>query len=235
MIVRAAAVILLFAGMMRGQDPLRTLPNNYHLVFENNLVRVIHVLYRSHEKLPVHNHSDNPTVYVYLTDSGPVRFTHVEEHPFSLLRPPETAGTFRVSPGRLERHEVENVGNIPSEFLRVELKQVPLGFQRNSFRSAKSFDLTRSGAASEFSCPFITIKRIVAAGHMTTEFKEQDSPALLIPFSPSRLSGRNPPERPRTLSRGEVTWIRAHQECGVASVDEKAPGHLLELIFLSER
>jgi len=53
-----------------------------------------------HQKLPVHNHPATPTLYVYVTDSGPVRFSHVEDHPFTINRPPEKAGTFRLSPGR---------------------------------------------------------------------------------------------------------------------------------------
>ena len=44
--------------------------------------------------------------------SGLVRFSHREEPAFTLIRSPEKAGTFRVSPGRLEKHEVENLGII---------------------------------------------------------------------------------------------------------------------------
>ena len=119
--------MMLAMNIVYAQDPLQTLPRNYHLVFENPCARGVDVKYAAHEKLPVHNHSDQPTIYVYLTDSGPVRFSHVEEHLFSLIRPSEAAGTFRVSPGRLEKHQVENLGDISTKFLRVELKQVPLG------------------------------------------------------------------------------------------------------------
>jgi hypothetical protein len=102
------------------------------------------VTYGPLEKLPVHDHSAKPTVYVYLSDSGPVRFSRVEQPPFSLVRPAETAGSFRFSPGRLEKHEVENLGQIPTEFLRVELTLLPLGYQGNSFRSSKAFDAAHS-------------------------------------------------------------------------------------------
>lgn len=129
--------MLTAAACARAQDPVHLLPHNYRLVYENENVKVIHVLYRPHEKLPLPDHSDKPTVYVYVTNSGPVRFSHVEDHPFSLLRPTEMAGTFRVSPCRIEKHAVENLEDIPTEFLRIELERVPLGFQRNSFRSPK--------------------------------------------------------------------------------------------------
>ena len=228
-------LILLFVAGVRGQDPLRTLPHNYRLVYENDSVRVIDVVYQAHEKLPVHNHSDKPTVYVYLTDSGPVLFSHVEEHSFSLLRPPEKAGTFRVSPGRLERHAVENVGEIATEFLRVELKQVPLGFQGQSFRSSKSFDLTNSGVSTEFPGPFVKIQRVVAAGQETTEIKEPDSPALLIAISPASLRMADSAGDAQTLNRGQVCWMKPNQECRVASASRRTPGHLLQIIFLPGR
>lgn len=66
-------------------------------------------------------------MYVYLSDSGPVRLAHVEEHAFALVRKAVKAGSYRGSTGRLERHTGENLGPIPSEFLRVELKQATLG------------------------------------------------------------------------------------------------------------
>ena len=98
------AGIFLIAGVARGQDPVESLPGNYRHLYENQMVRVIRVTYRPHEKLVAHNHPDRPTVYVYLNDSGRVRFSHIEEHEFALIRPAETKGTFRVSPGRVERN-----------------------------------------------------------------------------------------------------------------------------------
>ena len=116
------------------QDPVVALPKNYSVAFENNLVSVIRVHYAPHERIAVHDHPKFPTVYVYLNGSGPVRFQHDEKPPFTIVRPPTATGAFRVSPGRLERHSVENLGNTNSDFLRVELKQVPLGHALESFR-----------------------------------------------------------------------------------------------------
>jgi len=185
---------------------LKTLPDNYHRVFENRQVRVIHVVYRPHEKLPVHNHPATPTVYVYLTDSGPVRFSHLEEHEFTATRRPLHAGEFRLSPGRLEKHEVENLGDIPTEFLRVELKQVPLGFQRHDFRDNKPIDLTLPSVTTEFPGPFVKIERIIKS-----EAARSNEPSLLIPFA----------------KRGEVTWLDAHRASAVRS-------HALRITFLPE-
>lgn len=80
------------AGVLLGQDAVAALPNQYRLVFENERVRVVHVRYGPHERLPVHKHPETPTVYVYLTDSGPVRFEHSEA--VALVRRPIKAGTF---------------------------------------------------------------------------------------------------------------------------------------------
>ena len=109
-------LLTFFVAPLLSQDPLQVLPDNYRLMFQNDVVRVIRVSYRPLEKLPVHDHSAKPTVYVYLSDSGPVKFSHVEDPPFSLVRPPEKAGTFRFSPGRLERHNVENVARLVPSF-----------------------------------------------------------------------------------------------------------------------
>ena len=109
------------------QDPVKAFPGNYSLVFENSAVSVIRVHYGPHERVGVHDHSSFPTVYIYLSNSGPVRFQHYEAKSFMVTRPPTVTGSYRVSPGLIERHTVENLGDSTSDFLRVELKQVPMG------------------------------------------------------------------------------------------------------------
>jgi hypothetical protein len=88
------------SSSMFAQDPTTALPKNYQKIFENQAVAVIHAHYEPHEKVPLHDHSKFPTVYVYLSDSGPVLFSHVEAHPFSIVRKPLKMGAYRVSPGR---------------------------------------------------------------------------------------------------------------------------------------
>ena len=60
------------------QNPYTTASKNYRLEFENESVRVSRAMFAPGDKLPVHDHPGNPTVFVYLTDGGPIRFTHVE-------------------------------------------------------------------------------------------------------------------------------------------------------------
>src|SRR5687768_4185150 len=119
-----AAVLLLSGGVCRAQDPTKAAPDSYKLQLENDYVKILRVRYAPHAKVPVHDHSRGPAAYVYLTDSGPIRFKHPGwEHPV-LTRPDVRAGALRLSPTRFdnETHEVENPNATASEFLRIELK-----------------------------------------------------------------------------------------------------------------
>jgi hypothetical protein len=135
--VRSFKPILITAGLLAGlaawaQDPVKTLPKNYWVEFENSNVRVVHVHYAAREALPGHDHPKTPTLDVYLADAGPVRFKHTGANPYVLDRPPIKQGGFRLNPGVLEEHEVENISCTPSNFLRVEFKTIP--FKRTTLR-----------------------------------------------------------------------------------------------------
>ena len=107
------------------QQPYSTLPRNYKLEFENQWVRISRVKYEPGDRLPVHSHPSIPTVYVYLTDGGPIRFIH-KGAPFTLERPAVKAGGVRFNRNaKVETHETEYLGESASEYLRIELKTVP--------------------------------------------------------------------------------------------------------------
>jgi len=107
------------------QDPYQKLPKNYQLELENEHVRVSRVKYSPHEKLAVHDHPSIPTVYVYLTDGGPIRFTHVTPK-FTVERSEVKAGGVRFNRNaKQETHETEYLGDAPSEYLRIEMKTEP--------------------------------------------------------------------------------------------------------------
>src|SRR5215510_13209883 len=78
------------------QQPYSTLPANYKLEFENQWVRISRVKYSPGDRLPVHSHPSIPTVYVYLTDGGPIRFTHISPK-FTIERPAVKAGGVRFN------------------------------------------------------------------------------------------------------------------------------------------
>lgn len=228
-----AICLLACTCVLAAQDPTKTLPYNYWITFENKVVQVIHVRYEPHEKLPVHDHSENPTVYVYLTDSGPVRLTHSEARPFTLIRQPLKMGTFRVSPGRLERHEIENLGDIPSEFLRVELKTIPIGASQLEYRGNRPFDLSHSAVTTEFTSPRLSIERIVCtavnAGDNASESIGGDNPSLLVAFSPLLVRASAATD-PTSLNGGDVFWLDAKQSATVAPAGP-AIAHALRIIF----
>src|SRR5919107_6316362 len=107
-------------------------PRSYRPEFENARVRVTRVVYQPREKIALHDHPANPTVYVYLRDSGPVRFIHIGDEPFTLTRPAVRAGGFRLSKGAQETHAVESLTHQLTEYLRVEFKG--LAVDRQVFR-----------------------------------------------------------------------------------------------------
>ena len=137
-----------FAVVAFSQDPLKVAPHAYKLQFENEWVQVTRVHYGPREKIPAHDHTRWPAAYVYLNDAGPVIFRHVGwDHP-ELTRPATKAGSFRLSPTLAvkETHEVENLTDIPSDFLRVEFKTQPVNrkslrgrFYRGNYPAGENF------------------------------------------------------------------------------------------------
>jgi len=116
--------VLFLSVAVAGQDPTKAAPDSYKLQFQNAFVNVLRVNYAPHAKVPVHDHSRFPAAYVYLSDSGQIRFVHTGWQEPVLTRPATKAGSFRLSPTRFENetHAVENLGDLASEFLRIEIK-----------------------------------------------------------------------------------------------------------------
>ncbi|HEY4357920.1 MAG TPA: hypothetical protein VGN16_19365 [Acidobacteriaceae bacterium] len=166
------------------QDPIKTLPKNYWVEFENPWIQVIHARYRPHEKVPVHDHSTAPTLYVYLSDSGPVEFKHGGAESFNLTRPALKAGQMRVSPGRIETHQVENLGDLQSDFLRVELKTLPIGLRNFNKRipaADAAFWQEAHPEKVEFESPRMRVTRFgVAAGQHAALRGEKTQTAWIV-------------------------------------------------------
>ncbi len=177
-----ARVSLFFtAGLCAAQDPLQVLPHNYSVAFDNEFVRVVRVHYGPHERLPVHDHPKTPTVYVYLADAGPVKFTHTGADPFTLERPAVKAGGFRLNRGFIETHEVESLADQSNEFLRVELKKLKLGTAGLTGRFPPKE--SSSGAKVEFEDSHLRILRVTCQPQTTCEDRRSSEPALVIDFS----------------------------------------------------
>jgi len=214
-----AAVLFVLISIARAQDPVGTFPKNYSILLDNKAAEVIRVHYGPREKLGVHDHSINPTVYVYLNDAGPVRFQHFEEQGFTLTRPPTAKGAFRVSPGRLEKHTVENMGDASSDFLRVELKQIPLGRFKQAFRGPAPRSLSESGTSVEFKSPFVEVQRVVCVNSSACSIDPSPFPSVIVSFTPVRQ-----------LESGAVRWLPASEGMEI-TWDGASPAHLLRIMI----
>ena len=210
-----ALIASVFAGpWLRGQNATVAYPKNYHVAFENAWVEAIRVHYGPHERVGVHDHSAYPTVYVYLNDAGPVRFSHEETPAFEATRPPTKAGAFRVSPGRAERHSVENLSDTSSEFLRVELKKVPLGSGIKEFRGEAPRGELRATDALEYTSPQVSVERIVCVGTEPCAVKGSERPSLLIALS--AVDARGPAAR--QMQVGDVRWVAEKETVALAPI-----------------
>jgi hypothetical protein len=210
----------------------QTLPPNYTTILENPAFRVIRVHYGPHEKVPVHDHPDTPTVYVYLNNSGPVRITHEEKDgtQSSIVRPPTHTGAFRVSPGMLERHSIENLSDIPSDFLRVELLGVRLGDKALEFRGPAPADLTHNLTATEFSSPKLTITRILCIDPTPCKAPPATAPSVIVAFSNSVVTTNG---KSTTLALGTVLAVAPQQSFQISRATS-APAHILQVIVQTQ-
>jgi hypothetical protein len=225
--VAVRTIVGLSVSCTFAQDPTVAFPNNYRTVLDNADVIVLRAHYGPREAVGVHDHSDHPTVYVYLNDSGPVRFVHEPENVI-LTRPPTHTGAYRVSPGRKERHSVVNLSDKPSDYLRVELKKVPFGTLKHEFRGSAP-ETPVQGTKLEFDDPVLRIERVVCDTGATCPLLEESSPSVVVAFSPSALVERG---RPRAFPEDSSTlWLKAGEGASVRATST-APAHLLRIVLL---
>ena len=190
------------------QDGAVSLQHNYRTLLSDEQVEVVRVHYGPHEALPVHDHSHYPTVYVYLSDSGPVRFIHEGETPYTLTRRPVRKGWFRVSPGRIERHQAANLGSGTSDFLRVECKQIPLGKIADEFRYTRNPDLTKTRVTTDYASPEMVIRRYIVVPGGVERIDAHPQGELLIAFTPAIVREHGNPDQ--RMAAGSVLWMRAN-------------------------
>jgi hypothetical protein len=131
------------------QDPCK-------LEFENEWVRISRVTYGPFQKSKTHSHPAFPTVYIYVTDGGPIRFLHDEG--YSIDRPAVKAGGIRFNRGMVERHETESLSAVPSEYVRIELKTKPLDLPERDVRILPS-------ESRGFENAQIKLEKLICAAH----------------------------------------------------------------------
>jgi beta-alanine degradation protein BauB len=110
----ALMAALATASLAAAQDPIKSNPKNYQLMFENTTVRVLRVTVAPGEKTTMHEHPDNAVVV--FTDSK-IRFTGADGKPVDAALKPNEA---MWSPAG--KHAGENTGTGPIEGVIIELK-----------------------------------------------------------------------------------------------------------------
>ncbi|MEW6130787.1 MAG: hypothetical protein AB1757_27405 [Acidobacteriota bacterium] len=197
------------------QDPLKALPENYKLQFENDYVKVTRVHYPANAKLAAHAHTATASAYVYLNDSDPVIFKHIGAQYGAIKRPATKAGSFRLYKAVQEIHEVENPSNTPSDFLRVEFKTEPVNdkslygrYFREAYPEGENFQKV------QFENEQVRITRLVCAAGKTLDVNTRaNEPGLLIALTPamfkaSKVKGKSSSLK---LEMGQSTWVAANQ------------------------
>jgi hypothetical protein len=213
---RVAVVISLFAISSLAQDPLKTLPKAYKLRFENDWVKVTRVYYGPREKLPAHEHTLTGSAYVYLNDSGPVVFNHVDKNLGPITRQPTKAGSFRLYRGVQEHHAVENQSDLPSEFLRVEFKTEPVNeknlkgrYYREDYPAGQNFQKV------QFENEQVRITRLVCVpGKKLSIDTSPAEPSLLVALSPAKLKSNRSKGKAAQLElgSGQTRWIDQQEQ-----------------------
>jgi hypothetical protein len=171
-----ACAFLITSAFAQTPTPL---PPNYKVILDSSDVLVQRVHYGPHEFVPMHDHPAATTVYVYLNDSGVVDITHEGPAGSTVHRPPTHAGAFRISPGNFERHSVQNTSDLPSDFLRIELKNIPPGSITSDFRGPAPGQPYISGTSIVFERPGIRIERIVCASPEDCVIPAEKLPSLI--------------------------------------------------------
>ena len=196
------SIALLLCSVLRisAQDPTKAAPDTYKLQFENDYVKILHVTYAPRSKVPVHDHSRFPAAYVYLSDSGPIRFVHSGWDDPVLTRPATRAGSFRLSPTRFddETHAVENNGSLASEFLRIEIKTEAPNRASLSGRFAPFVGDRKQGASKvEFDNTQLRVTRIISRLNEGLDVKAGgDGPSLIVVVNSADA-----------IAKGQTFWL----------------------------
>lgn len=210
---RALIVTMLLNFIVHAQDPFVIAPKAYKLAFENDWVRVVRVHYAPNEKLPAHDHPKRQTMFVYLNDGGPVRFKHVagDSGSFPVTRPATKAGAFRLAHSVSENHIVENLSELPSDFLQIELKTQ--NAETEKFKGRFLPDPQRATGnyrKVEFENAQVRITRFVSiAGSKSDPIDPSTNPRLLVALSPVewRVAAKGGARSNLKLKLGETKWF----------------------------
>jgi quercetin dioxygenase-like cupin family protein len=214
------------------QPPQTDAPRAYRPEFENGRVRVSRVRYAPREKISSHDHPANPTVYVYLRSSGPVRFTHTGEENFTLTRPAVKAGGFRLSKGAKETHGVESLTDQPTEYLRVEFKGLTVDRQtfRGRFPPEPPAARRRAGQKVRYEDKNIRVTRVTCAARRPCAGLSGRDASLLVALTPAQLRSAGAGAE-LTLALGQTVWAETGAAPPFANASDR-PAEFLKIDLL---
>lgn len=189
------------------QDPFVVAADHYKLELDNEWVQIARVSYRPHDTAPVHDHPRRPAIYIYVVDGGPIAFAH--DKIGKITRPAVKAGGVRYARPNIEKHEVEYLGNIPTEYLRVELKtEDPDPLVRDIRLAPELHSGTESVYKPEFENSQIRLIRIYCGGGQTcTSASLPDFPAILVNLDDRQVKWIAPLTPAAALPRGDYIRI----------------------------
>ena len=191
--------ILLFLCVAAG--PSQVAPSDATLEFENQLVRIVRVKYKPHQKTAMHDHPATPTIYVYVTDGGRLRIGHEGEEP--AIRPAVKAGAIRFQHAVAERHVVEELDGVASEYLRLEFKTQPPEQPTIDIRRAPD-DRTPDES------PTLRIYRVTCAAHSAWPASAHpDDPAIVVTGREFRWE---PAHTPAATNTSATAWEQVRVE-----------------------
>ena len=213
------------------QDPLKVAPQAYKLEFENEWVKIMRVHYGPREKIPAHEHTKMAAAYVYLNDSGPVVFKHIGASYGAITRPATKAGSFRLYRAVSEIHEVENLSDVASDFLRVEWKTEPAGekslhgrYFRENYPAGENYQKV------QFENEQIRITRLICArGKKLDISTAATEPSLLVALSAARFKATGP-NSTLNLEPGKTKWVTVNRNEQLENTGD-APAELLRFDF----
>ena len=224
----SGVLAVLLVSVAHAQNPVSAFPQNYRLVLDNKDVAVLRVHYGPHETVGIHDHSAYTTVYIYLNDSGPVLFHHKEAKPFEITRPPTHTGAFRVSPGRIERHTVKNLSDLSSEFVRVELKRMPIRTLRDEFRGPAPDQPLTPGTSTVYQQRPLEVQRTICAPNSGCTLAASLYPSVLIAIQPLTVQVNQ--ENLALTSAQPAAWIPVGASSSLHN-SSTAPVQALRLIL----
>ena len=146
---------------------------------------------------------------MYLNDGGPVLFKQIGTSYGVATRPATKAGGFCVFRGIDEIHEVENLSELPSEFLRVEFKTDPKDVRTLKGRFFQAVPSGQNLEQVQFENDQIRITRVTyAPGRSIRIGTAASEPSLLIALQAAHL--REPSGAAFTVRVGHERWVPAN-------------------------